>query len=155
MPVLKTPLLMLVLTLVADVYSSRILGVFPHPGLSHYKFFKPIMSGLAEAGHEVVVVSYFPDTKSSSDNYVDLALTNTEEILTEIVDLEVRGHFLVRKFKFLCNSSHSRYSMSHQYLTTTSHFLSYTNGVLTFVISAFILALWTKSFADTRLRLLT
>jgi glucuronosyltransferase len=89
MPAFKTSLLVLVLALVAKVDNSRILGVFPHPGLSHYKFFKPIMSGLADAGHEVVVVSYFPDTKTTQKNYVDIALTNTEEILTEIVGLEV------------------------------------------------------------------
>jgi hypothetical protein len=100
MPALKTSFWMLLFALVADGDSSRILGLFPHPGLSHYKFFKPIMNGLADAGHEVVVVSYFPDTKAASKNYVDLALTKTDEILTEMVDLEVSIRSKVSKSIF-------------------------------------------------------
>uniref|UniRef100_A0A1B0DEG4 UDP-glucuronosyltransferase n=1 Tax=Phlebotomus papatasi TaxID=29031 RepID=A0A1B0DEG4_PHLPP len=42
-------------------HSFRILGLFPHAGESHYQIFQPIMKALAEAGHEVTVLSHFPE----------------------------------------------------------------------------------------------
>lgn len=65
----------------------RVLGLFPHPGLSHFHFFQPIMRGLAEAGHNVTVVSHFPDSKPHT-NYKDLPLTGAD-LLINTVDLAV------------------------------------------------------------------
>lgn len=67
--------------------SLKILGIFPHPGLSHFHFFHPILRGLADAGHDVTVISHFPD-KNAPANYVDMPLTKTT-LLTNSVDLEV------------------------------------------------------------------
>lgn len=71
----------------SSVYSIRVLGLFPHPGLSHFHFFHPIMRGLADAGHDVTVVSHFPD-KHSPPNYKDLRLPLTD-MLSNSVDLKV------------------------------------------------------------------
>lgn len=71
----------------SSVQSIRVLGLFPHPGLSHFHFFHPIMRGLADAGHDVTVVSHFPD-KQSPSNYKDLRLPLTD-MLTNSVDLKV------------------------------------------------------------------
>lgn len=68
----------------------RILGLFPHPGVSHFHFFHPIMRGLAEAGHNVTVVSHFPEAKPHK-NYKDLPLTGLD-LLTNAVDLAVCVH---------------------------------------------------------------
>lgn len=82
-------LLVLIVTLfVGCTNSLKILGLFQHPGVSHFHFFHPIMRGLADAGHDVTVVSHFPD-KNAPSNYKDLVLKKTE-ILTNSVDLEVR-----------------------------------------------------------------
>lgn len=69
--------------------SLKILGLFPHPGVSHFHFFHPIMRGLADAGHDVTVISHFPD-KTAPNNYKDLKLTNTN-LLTNSVNLEVNN----------------------------------------------------------------
>lgn len=45
------------------------------------------MRGLADAGHDVTVISHFPD-KTAPNNYKDLKLTNTN-LLTNSVNLEV------------------------------------------------------------------
>lgn len=82
-----TFLLMLLITTSTSVQSLRILGIFPHPGLSHFHFFHPIMRALADAGHDVVVVGHFPD-KNSPDNYEDLRLPMTDMLMNS-VDLEV------------------------------------------------------------------
>lgn len=79
----------LILTLsVSCTNSLKVIGLFQHPGVSHFHFFHPIMRGLADAGHDVTVVSHFPD-KNAPSNYKDLVLGKTE-ILTNSVDLEVK-----------------------------------------------------------------
>lgn len=72
---------------ITSVYSLRILGLFPHPGQSHFHFFHPILRGLADAGHDVSVVSHFPD-KHAPANYKNLRLPITT-MLANSVDLEV------------------------------------------------------------------
>lgn len=64
----------------------RILGLFPHPGISHFQFFHPIMKALAEAGHEVTVVSHFP-SKEVIENYRDEPLKGKGD-LKNFVNLE-------------------------------------------------------------------
>lgn len=68
--------------------SYRILGLFAHPGLSHFKVFHPIMRGLAEAGHQVTVVSYFPSLDKPHPNYEDFTFQG-QELLTNAFSLEV------------------------------------------------------------------
>lgn len=85
--ILASFLLFFLFTTSSSVHSLRILGLFPHPGLSHFHFFHPIMRALADAGHDVVVVSHFPD-KNSPDNYEDLRLPMTEMLMNS-VNLEV------------------------------------------------------------------
>lgn len=79
-----------VLLLVATgcpTWSYKILGLFPHPGLSHFHFFEPILKGLAAAGHEVTVVSHFPNA-NPPPNYVDLPLEGMK-LLSDSVSFEV------------------------------------------------------------------
>lgn len=56
-----------------EASSLKILGLFPHPGKSHFYFFHPILRELAERGHDVTVVSSFPD-KNPPKGYHDLTL---------------------------------------------------------------------------------
>ncbi|XP_052892383.1 UDP-glucosyltransferase 2-like [Anopheles moucheti] len=79
------PLLTL-LEMVAWSNGYRILGLFPHPGLSHFKVFHPIMRGLANNGHHVTVVSYFPDA-NPVPNYHDLRFEG-QDILTNAFSLQ-------------------------------------------------------------------
>jgi hypothetical protein len=69
--------------------AHRILGLFPHQGRSHFTFFHPIMRALAEAGHEVTVVSEFP-IKEPIENYHDEALpTDASSGMLNAVTLDV------------------------------------------------------------------
>ncbi|KAJ6648179.1 UDP-glycosyltransferase UGT5, partial [Pseudolycoriella hygida] len=85
-------------TIIPELSGLRVLGLFPHPGASHFHFFHPIMLGLAEAGHNVTVVSHFPD-KNAPSNYKDLVIGG-QDSLTNSVDLAwfanrfSFGHFL-------------------------------------------------------------
>uniref|UniRef100_A0A336KDN1 CSON005611 protein n=1 Tax=Culicoides sonorensis TaxID=179676 RepID=A0A336KDN1_CULSO len=65
-----------VISLFGFIQSYRILGLFIHPGRSHYVVFNPLMKGLAAKGHNVTVVSYFPEKENSVPNYKDLPFEN-------------------------------------------------------------------------------
>lgn len=60
-------------------FGYRILGLFIHPGRSHYVVFSPLMKGLASRGHNVTVVSYFPE-KTNFPNYTDLTFDKPLDI---------------------------------------------------------------------------
>lgn len=75
------------LNLSPTINGLRVLGIFPHPGVSHFQFFQPIMRGLAEKGHNVTVISHFPE-KNPPSNYKDLRLSGLD-LLTNTVDLTV------------------------------------------------------------------
>lgn len=53
--------------------SAKILGLFPLPSKSHMAVNVAIVKGLAERGHEVTVVSPFPE-KSEIPNYKNILL---------------------------------------------------------------------------------
>lgn len=56
---------------VCDGY--RILGAFPFKGKSHFMMFERLMKGLTKKGHQVDVISSFPQ-KKPYPNYTDLAI---------------------------------------------------------------------------------
>uniref|UniRef100_A0A182PJ67 UDP-glucuronosyltransferase n=1 Tax=Anopheles epiroticus TaxID=199890 RepID=A0A182PJ67_9DIPT len=82
----KISILLLVLTIAPSVHGYRILGLFPHPGISHFKVFHPIMRGLANDGHHVTVLSYFADP-DPIPNYRDLRFKG-QDILTNTFSLQ-------------------------------------------------------------------
>lgn len=83
----KLVLPFILLSVISSINSLKILGLFPHPGLSHHNFIHPIMRALADVGHDVTVVSHFPD-KNAPPNYKDLVIKD-EDKTTNSVDLEV------------------------------------------------------------------
>lgn len=77
----------------SPIVGLRVLGLFPHPGVSHFHFFKPIMQVLAAHGHNVTVVSHFPDP-NPPPNYKDLTLTGLD-MMHNSVDLDVSSFHIV------------------------------------------------------------
>lgn len=51
----------------------NILAVFPHYGKSHFLLYERLFKTLASKGHNVTVISYFPQTKTVP-NYTDVPL---------------------------------------------------------------------------------
>ena len=70
-------------------YSSgaRILGVFPHVARSHFMMSEVFMKGLASRGHEVVVISHFPQ-KNPIPNYTDISLVGSMPNVVSSVPLD-------------------------------------------------------------------
>ena len=63
--------MVLVLVPVAICRGDKVLGVFPFPSRSHMIVQKSLMFELARRGHEVTVVSAFPENKVIP-NYTDI-----------------------------------------------------------------------------------
>lgn len=66
-------LVLLLIGLNGIAESANILGVFHFNGKSHFIMFEALMKGLAARGHQVTVVSHFPQEKPLP-NYKDLSL---------------------------------------------------------------------------------
>ncbi|XP_059619400.1 UDP-glycosyltransferase UGT5-like [Phlebotomus argentipes] len=69
--------------------SFRILGLFPHAGESHYQIFQPIMKALVEAGHEVTVLSHFPERSNNTGLRVLLIDEQQKSSLLNFIDLSL------------------------------------------------------------------
>jgi hypothetical protein len=69
---------MLALLPVALNHGARILGMFPIPATSHLIVHKALMLELARRGHEVTMVSSFPENKPIP-NYTDIEVKSTFE----------------------------------------------------------------------------
>ncbi|XP_076655534.1 UDP-glycosyltransferase UGT5-like isoform X1 [Halictus rubicundus] len=71
----------------------KILGVFGHPGRSHFVVFKPLLEELGRRGHDMTVISYFPRTEKAKaeepmPNYKDISLAgNKSDTSINIIDL--------------------------------------------------------------------
>lgn len=91
----KCLLTALVIILVASqplpVQGANILAVFPHMGMSHWLFFRPIVTELVRRNHNVTLLSYFgiddADMKSQP-NYHEY-LFKRDRFLTNTFDLQV------------------------------------------------------------------
>lgn len=86
----KTALyILLIVYLATPLQCYNILGIFIHPGKSHFDMFYPLMHGLAQNGHNITVISHFPD-KNPLPNYRDIVLEGLDDIsLNNGVDLSV------------------------------------------------------------------
>uniref|UniRef100_A0A2A4IU38 UDP-glycosyltransferase n=1 Tax=Heliothis virescens TaxID=7102 RepID=A0A2A4IU38_HELVI len=73
---------------IQNVQSANILGIFPHVGKSHFLAFEPLLKDLARRGHQVTVVSFFPQNDPPA-NYTDVSLRKIAEVRKEAVNLQV------------------------------------------------------------------
>lgn len=92
----RVVLLLLAYLHVTSVDAARVLGIFIHPGRSHFESFHPVMNGLAEKGHDVTVLSYFGNS-SSHPNYKEILIDGAPEGFAHItigVDQLVRQTIL-------------------------------------------------------------
>jgi hypothetical protein len=83
-------LLLLMLMPVAMIRCAKVLGVFPFPSRSHLIVQKALMFELARRGHEVTVVSSYPENKVIP-NYTDIELKTSIQDLMGSVGKGVAG----------------------------------------------------------------
>ncbi|XP_065159496.1 UDP-glycosyltransferase UGT5-like isoform X4 [Atheta coriaria] len=72
---------------VIQVDSASILAVFPYAGKSHFHVFQPILQELAKRGHEVTVITHYPQ-KTPLKGYTDISVAAKESFSENVVDLE-------------------------------------------------------------------
>lgn len=74
---LKCCVLLLLVVLICNVYSAKILGVFPMASVSHQIVFQPIWKELSLRGHEVTVLTPNPLKDPSLINLTEIDLSFT------------------------------------------------------------------------------
>jgi glucuronosyltransferase len=88
--------LFLVVFVLYGVHAARILGIFPIPGRSHFTFCGTIMKELASRGHQVTVLSPFPQ-KSPIPNYTDIDTRTTREDFFQQAGTVLNASYMVFK----------------------------------------------------------
>ncbi|KAK9731815.1 UDP-glucoronosyl and UDP-glucosyl transferase [Popillia japonica] len=84
-------ILLITLLLVNYVSPYRILGVFPHAGKSHFDVFEPMFLELAKKGHNITMISHFPQ-KKLVPGYYDISLAGTTKILVNVLPFGIMGN---------------------------------------------------------------
>ncbi|KAI4462969.1 UDP-glucosyltransferase [Holotrichia oblita] len=90
--------LLLLFAFLTSVSSLKILGIFPYAGKSHFVVFEVLLRELAKRGHQVTVVSEFPQ-KRSLQNYKDIALEQSPNV--EIINIPDMPPPFLRKYAIL------------------------------------------------------
>ncbi|KAF5280026.1 hypothetical protein FQA39_LY05407 [Lamprigera yunnana] len=97
-----------------SAYCLKILGIFGHPGRSHFDVFKPLLIELSEKGHDVTVLGYFP-LKEKIPRYKDVILKHPKKELASTVTLpnlasglleqHLGAYFAFQESIFTCNNT--------------------------------------------------
>ena len=96
-------LILFISVLFNQVSSLNILGVFPYQGKSHFFVFAPYLRELANRGHNLTVISYFPLEKPIK-NYHDISLAGKAKILEDVFAIERSYWTTIQIGFFLANS---------------------------------------------------
>ncbi|KAG7302056.1 hypothetical protein JYU34_013510 [Plutella xylostella] len=90
----------IVLLCLNEVSPLNILGIFPHNGKSHFFVFEPFLRELANRGHNLTVISHFPQ-KAPLKNYRDISLAGKLAVLEDVFPIERTFLSLVMMSVFL------------------------------------------------------
>lgn len=74
-------------SLLSPAFSADILAVFPHTGKSHFDVFEPFILSLADRGHHLTVLSFFPQ-KTPVANLTDISLVGVAPIFVEKIHFD-------------------------------------------------------------------
>ncbi|XP_075232021.1 UDP-glycosyltransferase UGT5-like isoform X1 [Lycorma delicatula] len=83
--------LIILIDLLRNATSARILGIFPIRGVSHYKSFEILGLELVTRGHELVVINNFPQNNPVK-GFTDIDVSNFSEICTNSISVEDFGN---------------------------------------------------------------
>jgi glucuronosyltransferase len=107
---MKFNLLASIILLIGNASALNILGIFPYQGNSHFIVFKVLLKELARRGHNVTVISHFPE-KEPPANYHDISLAGSTPIVGDVVPLHNRnilthlavGYFVTTSGRDICD----------------------------------------------------
>lgn len=89
--------------LIRNIDGARILAILPTNMLSHFAIFQEVTKSLADRGHQVDVVSHFPQ-KKRYPNYTDVVnLAGTMSTNQNNMTLDYLDNFSENPAKFLIN----------------------------------------------------
>lgn len=84
---MKLPTVLVFIFMCGFVYSYKILGIFPHPGSSHFAVFRPLLINLAKKGHDLTIISHFP-LDSPPKTYKDINIRGSTPLFKSIFTFE-------------------------------------------------------------------
>nr|QBK47175.1 UDP-glycosyltransferase UGT42H1 [Chilo suppressalis] len=89
----------LVTILTCSSSALKILSVFPYPGKSHFIVVRVLLRELARKGHDVTVISYYPE-KNPPQNYHDIVLSGESIAAEDSLSIEDFNYMSVIQTSF-------------------------------------------------------
>lgn len=95
----KNMFLIFLFTIFTPVYSYNILVFFTYASRSHFSLYRPLFTQLANNGHNVTVIGYFP-LSIRLPNYRDIVLGENSREVKEFLDFDtINDEWTFAKFK--------------------------------------------------------
>lgn len=92
-----TILTILTTIFINEVTPLNILGIFPYQGKSHFFVFQPYLRELAARGHNVTIISHFP--QNGLKNYHDISLAGKSHVVEGVLPIQ-RSYYNILKIGF-------------------------------------------------------
>lgn len=86
---LTTICAVLLLSNVRTIFGANILAIVSCPAMSHFNVFKPLILELTKRGHNLWVVSHFPQKTTGTRNYVDIDISGSTPVFHNNVSLAI------------------------------------------------------------------
>lgn len=80
-------ILLVTFNIINCIRALNILGIYPYPGKSHFLVFRVYLQELARRGHNVTVISHFPE-REPLPNYYDISLAGSGKIVEDDLPIE-------------------------------------------------------------------
>lgn len=90
----KLSFVTILLCFFGELSALKILGIFPHLGKSHFDVFEPLLKTLARKGHELTVISHFPQ-KVPIPGYKDISLRG-ESVYFDFINVQTLDYSRLR-----------------------------------------------------------
>jgi glucuronosyltransferase len=75
---------------------AKVLGIFPFEGKSHFTVASALLRELADRGHDVTVVSHYPQTEKIA-NYTDVYVKTT---MTDVMKGQGETLYQINKVRY-------------------------------------------------------
>lgn len=109
-------LLLVVIGALSSVNGANILGVFPINGRSHWVVYESVMKALAARGHNVTVITSFPQ-KVRVPNLTEIDVSATFPSVVNVISIDIVFKYLASVFTnqwFIADHQLKLCRLSHQ-----------------------------------------
>lgn len=110
---------LLLFLLIGSSSGYKILAILSNPGKSHFAVYEPLVKALAKRGHDITVLSYYPQ-KEHIERYTDVSLATPEKLRINVFDLANYRGYRYEKYRTIMALARMGYETCEDVLSMQS-----------------------------------